>query len=229
MQNNQLIASNLAIINKKITNTCQKYQKNSQNINLIAVSKTVSAQNIIEAINNGCQIFGENYIKEAQEKWPQIKQQFPQVKLHFIGKLQSNKANSAIELFDSIQSLDSEKLALVIKKELDKFNSKNHRTLNPQIFIQVNIGQEPQKSGIMPDKLPDFVKFVRNCNLNLVGLMCIPPSNENPAPYFALLTKMARENNLQNISMGMSADYEEAIALGANYIRVGSSIFGARS
>jgi len=157
------------------------------------------------------------------EKWKEIRLKFPQIELHFIGNLQSNKAAEAVNLFDSIQTLDSKKLALILKKEIQK------QQKNPQIFIQVNIGEEEQKGGIKPNEVKDFVKFCRDeCNLNLVGLMCIPPANEAPSPYFALLTKLARENNLEKLSMGMSSDFEEAIALDATHIRIGTSIFGQR-
>ena len=141
--------------------------------------------------------------------------------------MQSNKAANALDLFDCIESLDSEKLALALKKAIKKESIKQQK--NPEIFIQVNIGQEVQKSGIMPQDLKDFVKFSRGeCGLNITGLMCIPPSNEAASPYFALLSKLARENNLKNLSMGMSADFEEAIALGATHIRIGTAIFGER-
>lgn len=190
---------------------------------MIAVSKKFGSEKIIEAIKCNVGIFGENYVKEAQEKWPEIKKRFPEVKLHFIGHLQSNKAAEAVALFDCIETVDREKLAKEIKKEADK------QRKNPEILIQVNIGEEEQKSGILPQNLNNFVKFVRDeCKLNVTGLMCIPPENENPSPYFALLHKMARENELQKLSMGMSADFEDAIALGATHIRIGSAIFGNR-
>lgn len=217
------IARNLFLINAKIKKVCQVYARKKSKVNLIAVSKTQNAQKICEAIESGCKIFGENYIKEAQEKWPNIRQKFPEIKLHFIGHLQSNKVAEAVDLFDVIQTLDGEKLALIFKKEIAK------QKKNPEFFIQVNIGEEEQKSGIAPNDVKNFVNFCRNeCELNVIGLMCIPPSNEAASPYFALLEKMAHENNLKNISMGMSADFEEAIALGATHIRVGSAIFGER-
>ena len=182
-----------------------------------------SIEKINEAIALGCINFGENYIKEAEEKWPEIKKNNPQIKLHFIGHLQSNKSSEAVELFDCIQVLDSEKLALALKKEIIK------QQKNPEIFIQVNIGQEEQKSGILPQDLTKFLEFARDkCGLNVTGLMCIPPADEAASSYFALLNKMAKENNLKNLSMGMSADFEEAIALGATHVRVGSAIFGER-
>jgi pyridoxal phosphate enzyme (YggS family) len=217
------IEHNLFLIKDKIKSACKIYSQDVARVNLIAVSKTISAEKIREAIKVGCNIFGENYIKEAKEKWPQIKKDFPEIKLHFIGNLQSNKAAQAVDLFDFIQTLDSEKLALALKKEILKKNK------NPEIFIQVNIGEEEQKNGIDPAKVKDFVKFSREeCGLNITGLMCIPPTDESASPYFALLAKLARENNLEKLSMGMSSDFEEAIALGANYVRLGTAIFGER-
>lgn len=211
------------MINEKIRKTCQIYSQSEKRVNLIAVSKTVPAIKIYEAINFGCKIFGENYVKEATEKWPEIKKNFPEIKLHFIGHLQSNKSDEAVELFDCIQTLDSEKLAVALKKAVQK------KAKNPEIFIQVNIGEEPQKSGVALGELSNFIKFSRDeCRLNITGLMCIPPSNELASPYFVLLNKMARQNGLEKLSMGMSSDFEEAVALGANYIRIGSAIFGER-
>lgn len=221
------IGRNLSLINSNIDKACKLYQKDKikkgVKVNLIAVSKTKSAEKIREAIEQGCTIFGENYIKESEEKWPDILKDSPEIKLHFIGHLQSNKAANAVKLFDCIQTLDSEKLALALKKETTK------QQKNTEIFIQVNISEEPQKGGILPEDLNEFVKFSRDeCGLNIVGLMCIPTSNESPSPYFALLNKLAAENNLKELSMGMSADFEEAIALNATYIRIGTSIFGER-
>ena len=217
------IKRNLFLIEDKIRKSCKLYRQEASRVNLIAVSKTVSAEKIITAINLGCKNFGENYIKEAQEKWPEIKQKFPEIKLHFIGHLQSNKVAESLELFDCIESLDSEKLALTFKKEIAKCKK------NPEFFIQINIGEEPQKSGISPLELPKFLDFCRSeCALNVTGLMCIPPSNEAPSPYFALLAKMAKEHGLKKLSMGMSADFEDAIALGATHIRLGTAIFGKR-
>lgn len=231
MQNQ--IERNLLVLNQKINNACKTYQRKLSDINLVAVSKTVAAPNILLAIKSGCKIFGENYVKEAQEKWPAIKQNHPQIKLHLIGHLQSNKAREAVELFDCIESLDSEKLAKELQKEIAKTNQQNQNAIilpkNPEIFIQINIGEEQQKGGIAPQLAKDFIDFARNqCQLNVTGLMCVPPSNEEPSPYFALLNKIAKENGLKKLSMGMSADFSEAIALGATHIRVGSAIFGKR-
>jgi pyridoxal phosphate enzyme (YggS family) len=218
-----MIKQNLWLINKKIQDFCKIYKKDSKNIKLIAVSKTVESARIIEAINLGQNIFGENYIKEAKEKWTEIKKDYPQVQLHFIGHLQSNKAIDAVELFDFIHTLDSIKLAKELKKAAVKLNK------NPEIFIQVNIGSEEQKGGVAIVDLEELIFVSTNeLNLNIVGLMCVPPSHEAASPYFALLNKLAKKYNLKNLSMGMSADFEEAIALDANYIRIGSAIFGAR-
>lgn len=217
------IESNLFLINHKITKACQVYKREVESVNLIAVSKTYSVQKICEAIDFGCKIFGENYINEAQEKWSQIKEKFPEIKLHFIGHLQSNKAAQAVDLFDCIETLDSQKLAISLKKEIVK------KQKNPEIFIQINIGEESQKGGILPENFDEFLSFCRNeCALNITGLMCIPPSNEAASPYFALLSKMAKKHNLKKISMGMSADFEDAIALGSTHVRLGTAIFGAR-
>ncbi len=239
------IEKNLLLINQKIQKACQTYSRKAKNVDLIAVSKTISSEKIILAINAGQKIFGENYIKEAKEKWPALKQQFSQIRLHFIGHLQSNKIAEALDLFDCIESLDSEKLALEIKKAIAKKQQKNailEQNLaknaqkkdflgkNCEILIQINIGEESQKSGINPKEAKEFINFAKNdCGLNIAGLMCVPPSREEASPYFALLNKIAQENNLQKLSMGMSSDFEEAIALGATQIRIGSAIFGARS
>lgn len=178
---------------------------------------------INEAILAGCKIFGENYVKEAQEKWLEIRQKNSEIELHFIGHLQSNKVSEAVNLFDVIQSLDSEKLARLFQKELAK------TTKNLRFFVQVNIGEEEQKSGIAPQEVKNFVKFCRQeCDLNVVGLMCIPPSDEAASPYFALLKKLAKESDVEYLSMGMSSDFEDAIALGATHVRVGTAIFGVR-
>jgi pyridoxal phosphate enzyme (YggS family) len=221
------IKQNLLIINQEIEKTCNIFGFNANQVNLIAVAKTVDKSLIYQAIDNGCKVFGENYVQEAKEKWPEIKLKFPQIKLHLIGHLQSNKSDEALQLFDSIDSLDSEKLAIAIAKSVRKYQK------NPQIFIQVNIGNEPQKSGIAINELEDFINFVKNdCKLNLAGLMAIPPENalENGdvSLYFGLLAKFAKKYHLKKLSMGMSNDFKQAIALGATHIRIGSAIFGKR-
>ena len=219
------IERNLFIINGNIKKICRLYDRDSKKVNLTAVSKKFPVESIIQAINANCKIFAENYINEAFEKWPQLKKDHPEVKLHFVGGLQSNKAAKAIELFDCIESLDSEKLALEFKKQIAKSGDKS----GPEFFVQVNIGQEEQKSGIDPLKVREFVDFAKNeCELNITGLMCIPPVGEDPSLYFALLAKIAKECDLPNLSMGMTSDYEKAIGIGANYVRIGTGIFGER-
>lgn len=214
---------NLYLINQNISKACKTFNRKPEDINIVAVSKTIASEKIIQAINLGCKIFGENYIQEAKQKWVELRQNYPQIKLHFIGHLQSNKAKEAVELFDCIETVDNEKLAREIAKAQKKLQK------NCQIFIQVNIGDEEQKSGIAIENLANFVNFCKNdLGLNIVGLMAIPPSNECASPYFALLAKLAFENNLEKLSMGMSADYEEAIALNSTHIRLGTAIFGAR-
>lgn len=219
------------MLRQKISKTCKAYNVAEKKINLIAVSKTVGAEKINQAIAAKINDFGENYLQEAKEKWPEIRAKFPQTKLHFIGGLQSNKTLECLENFDVIHSLDREKLALVFQKELAQKPELKQK--NPEIFIQINIGQESQKSGIDPLQAKEFINFARHdCGLNIVGLMCVPPSDEEASPYFALLTKIAQENALKKLSMGMSSDFVEAIAFAQNidqlYIRIGSAIFGER-
>ena len=218
------IAENINLIRSKINQAAKSHLRNPSIINLVAVSKNFGITEIEEAINSGCNIFGENKVTEAKEKWPKLKEKYPEIKLHLIGHLQSNKAKDAVKLFDVIESLDSEKLAKILAMEMTKQNK------FLEIFVQINLGEEEQKSGISPQDADQFIKKVINdYKLNVTGVMGIPPANENPALYFALLTTIAKRNNLKNISMGMSGDYETAIALGANFVRVGSAIFGTRT
>lgn len=218
-----VIKQNLDSLNAKIEKYCKIYNKKADLIDLLAVSKKVSEDKIIEAINLGCKSFGENYIQEAQEKWIEIRKKHSEVKVHFIGHLQSNKAKDAVEIFDTIETVDSKKLAKEIAKYADKLNK------NPEIFIQVNIGEEEQKGGADLNEVSDLVSYCKDeCGLNVVGLMCIPPSEEASCAYFALLAKIAKENNLKKLSMGMSQDIEDAIACGTTQIRIGTALFGKR-
>lgn len=218
-----MIEKNLYLIKQNIAKACKTFDRKPEDVNIVAVSKTIASEKIIEAIDLGCKIFGENYIQEAQQKWFDLRKNYPQIKLHFIGHLQSNKAKEAIELFDCIESVDSEKLAREIAKAQKKLQK------NCEIFIQVNIGDESQKSGIAIENLSTFINICKHdLELNVVGLMAVPPANENASPYFALLAKLAYENNLAKLSIGMSADYEDAIALNSTHIRLGTAIFGAR-
>ncbi|MCO5070310.1 MAG: YggS family pyridoxal phosphate-dependent enzyme [Rhizobiaceae bacterium] len=190
---------------------------------LVAVCKTFDTDAIRPVLDAGQRVFGENRVQEAQSKWPELKADFPDVELHLIGPLQSNKAREAVALFDVIETVDREKIASELAKEIAKQGKK------PALYVQVNTGSEPQKAGIEPT---DAVAFVTRCRevhgLEIAGLMCIPPADENPGPHFALLGKLARESNVPGLSMGMSGDFETAIAFGATSVRVGSAIFGVR-
>jgi pyridoxal phosphate enzyme (YggS family) len=197
---------------------------NFKNANIVAVSKTFPIGHILPLINHGHQHFGENKVQEAQEKWTSLKNDFPNLKLHLIGKLQTNKVKFALPLFDYIHSLDSIKLAEKISLEQKKKNFK------PKIFIQINLGKENQKSGIDEDDLENFYrKCVTEYNLNIIGIMCLPPFDEDPSPFFKKMQNISESLNLKEISMGMSNDYLEALKFKATYIRVGSKIFGSRT
>ncbi|WEX77395.1 YggS family pyridoxal phosphate-dependent enzyme [Sinorhizobium numidicum] len=192
-------------------------------VSLVAVSKTFDAEAIRPVIEAGQRIFGENRVQEAQGKWPQLRRETPDIELHLIGPLQSNKAADAVALFDVIETIDREKIARAIAAEM----ARQGRRL--RLYVQVNTGLEPQKAGIAPQDAAAFVDLCRGeLAMNIEGLMCIPPVDENPGPHFALLAKLARACGLAKLSMGMSGDFETAIAFGATSVRVGSAIFGAR-
>ena len=194
-----------------------------KNVKLVAVTKTFPISHILPVIKEGHNDFGENKVQEAMEKWTTIKQDFPKIKLHLIGKLQTNKVKFVLPLFDYIHSLDSVKLANKIADEQIKKNFK------PKIFIQINIGEESQKSGIEISNLENFYKrCVEEFKLNIIGLMCIPPFEKDPKPYFIKMRELSKNLDLKDISMGMSDDYMDAIKQGSTFIRVGSKIFGAR-
>ena len=190
---------------------------------IIAVSKTFPIENILPLIEHGHLHYGENKVQEALDKWSDIKNQNNTIKLHLIGKLQTNKVKFALKIFDYIHSLDNEKLANKIADEQIKQGKK------PKIFIQVNIANENQKSGINRERLNDFYKFCKNLNLDIIGTMCIPPNDDNTKKYFSEMNVINQELNFQELSMGMSADYLEAIKNNATYVRVGSKIFGSRT
>lgn len=192
-------------------------------VSLIAVSKTMPAEVIIEALEAGQLLFGENYVQESREKWPGLRERFPDAIVHMIGPLQSNKAQDAVALFDAIQSLDRDSLAKEIAKAVQKLGR------SPEMFVQVNTGEEPQKGGVAPPQADAFIARCRETyDLPVTGLMCIPPAEDQPSPHFAMLNRIAARNGLKGLSMGMSADFEAAIQLGATHVRVGSAIFGAR-
>ena len=195
-----------------------------QNVNIVAVSKTFPLEHINPLINHGHQHFGENKVQEAVAKWSQIKKEDNNINLHMVGKLQSNKAKDAVKLFDYIHSLDSQKLADALAKHQVNLNK------NLNYFIQVNIGNEIQKSGIPVGELDQFYNYCRNeINLNILGLMVIPPNDNNTEKYFKSMNELNKSLALQELSMGMSADYLEAVKHGSTFVRVGSSIFGERS
>jgi pyridoxal phosphate enzyme (YggS family) len=192
-------------------------------VHLIVVSKTFGAPEILPLQQTGHRLFGENRVQEAKGKWPGLKAQFPDLKLHLIGPLQSNKAKEAVELFDAIHSIDRAKIAHAVAEEM----SKQGKRL--ELFIQVNTGEEPQKAGVIPRELPALLALCRDeLKLDIAGLMCIPPVEEEAALHFAFLAKLAADNGLRELSMGMSDDFETAVAFGATHVRVGSAIFGAR-
>ena len=190
---------------------------------IIAVSKTHPIENILPLIDHGHLHYGENKVQEALDKWTDIKNQNKNIKLHLIGRLQSNKVKFALKIFDYIHSVDSEKLATKIADEQTKQGKK------PKIFIQVNIGNEDQKSGINKERLSDFYKFCKDLNLDVIGTMCIPPNDQNTKKYFFEMNRINQELNFKELSMGMSGDYLEAVKNSATYVRVGSKIFGSRA
>ena len=189
---------------------------------IIAVSKTFPIENILPLIEHGHLHYGENKVQEALDKWTKIKKKSDDIKLHLIGKLQTNKVKFALGIFDYIHSVDSEKLAIKISEEQLKQEKK------PKIFIQVNIGNEEQKSGVNKERLSEFYKFCKNLNLDIIGTMCIPPNDGNTEKYFSEMSDLNNELNFKELSMGMSGDYLEAIRYNATYVRVGSKIFGIR-
>ena len=209
------VLKNFTIIKQEISD--------KKNVKLVAVTKTFPINHILPVINEGHVDFGENKVQEALEKWTSIKQDFPKIKLHLIGKLQTNKVKFVLPLFDYIHSLDSLKLASKISEQQTIKNFK------PKLFIQVNIGNEPQKGGVEIDNVENFYKkCVEDFKLNVVGLMCIPPFEKDSKPYFTKMRELSNNLSLKDISMGMSNDYMEAINQGSTFIRVGSKIFGAR-
>jgi PLP dependent protein len=197
--------------------------REAANITLIAVSKTIAAETIEEALAAGHRAFGENRVQEAKTKWPTLKARFPDIELHLIGPLQTNKVRDALALFDAIHAVDRESLAAALAKEIARAGRQ------PKLFVEVNTGNEASKAGVGPAEADRFIETCRERHgLMISGLMCIPPLGEPAAPHFTLLAKIAERNGLPLLSMGMSADYEEAIAHGATHIRVGTAIFGAR-
>ncbi len=206
-----------------IARAARDFGRKPDSVTLIAVSKTKPVEMIVPVLEAGQIDFGENYVQEAKAKWPALQERFPNARLHMIGPLQSNKARDAVALFDVIQSLDRESLAKELAREIERAGKA------PELIVQVNTGAEPQKGGVLPGEADAFLDLCRSrYGLVITGLMCIPPAEDPPSPHFALLGKIAKRNGLSILSMGMSADYEAAIQLGATHVRVGSAIFGAR-
>lgn len=209
-------------IKDRIDFSLTKAGRRAGDVTLIAVSKVQPLPRVAAILQQGQRVFGENRVQEAQGKWPAFRETYPDVNLHLIGPLQTNKARAAVELFAAIHSVDRIKLAEVLARLAQD------RGACPDLFIQVNTGAEPQKAGVLPGAADDFIAAARALDLSPVGLMCIPPDGQDPAPHFAMLATMAARNGLPGLSMGMSGDFEAAIAHGATHVRVGSAIFGER-
>ena len=219
----RLAPERLANVHQHIAAAARSAGRDPATVTLVAVSKTHGADMVREMLQAGQRVFGENRVQEAEEKFPALKAEYPDLELHLIGPLQTNKARDAVALFDVIQSVDRERIAGALAKEMERLGRR------PACYIQVNTGEEAQKAGVAPADVDAFITACRDTHrLPVVGLMCIPPVDEEPALHFALLVKMAARNGLARISMGMSADYEMAVKLGATHVRVGSALFGAR-
>lgn len=213
----------LAAVRADIARAADDCGRRADEITLVAVSKTFGMDAIRPVLQAGQRVFGENRVQEAQQKWPDVRVEFPDLDLHLIGPLQSNKALDAVRLFDRIESLDRPKLAAALADAVQKAGQQ------PGLYVQVNTGAEEQKAGVLPQEADAFIALCRReFGLSIDGLMCIPPADQPPSPHFALLAKIARRNGLQHLSMGMSADFPAAIQCGATHVRVGSAIFGHR-
>lgn len=210
-------------VKKSITETCEYYNRSSDDIQLVAVSKTVPKERIVPLLQEGQLFFAENRVQEATKKWPHLREKFDAIELHLIGSLQSNKTAEAVRIFDVIQTVDREKIAQSLAEEM------NRQKRYLPCYVQVNIGLEPQKSGVAPQEVLPFVtRCQKHYGLDIIGLMAIPPIQENPGPYFALLAKLAKETKLPKLSMGMSDDFKIALQFGATTLRIGSALFGKR-
>jgi pyridoxal phosphate enzyme (YggS family) len=217
------IASRLGLVRQEIVLAAEAAGRDPAAVTLVAVTKTVPEAVIEEAIRAGQRCFGENRVQEAHAKWPALKERHPDIELHLIGPLQSNKVREAVALFDVIESLDRPKLARALAEEMARSGKRS------RFFVQVNTGEEPQKAGVLPGGVDAFIALCRDTfGLAVDGLMCIPPFDEEPAMHFALLAKIAERLGLKELSMGMSGDFPRAIAFGATYVRVGTAIFGVR-
>ena len=213
----------LATVREHISAAAREAGRDADAVTLVAVSKTFDAEAIRPVLQAGQRIFGENRVQEAKAKWPALREQFPEVELHLVGPLQSNKAREAVALFDVIHTVDRPSLCAALAREIDRAGRA------PRLLVEVNTGAEVQKAGILPEQTDDFLRRCRDeYGLAIEGLMCIPPFDEPPAPHFALLAKIGGRNGLKVLSMGMSADFATAVQFGATHVRVGSAIFGGR-
>jgi len=217
------LPNGLASVEQGIARACRESRRDRASVMLIAVSKTFGPEAIAPVIEAGQRVFGENRVQEARAKWPALISAYPGIALHLIGPLQSNKAKEAVALFDAIHSVDRPSICEALAKEI------NSQKRQPELFVQLNTGEEPQKAGVAPGEADAFIAACREkYRLQISGLMCIPPVNDAPAPHFALTAKIAARNGLNNLSMGMSADFAIAIQFGATHVRIGSAIFGHR-
>lgn len=212
----------LSEIMAQIAFAAEESGRRPEDISLLAVSKTHGEDKILPVLEAGQRLFGENRVQEAAGKWPALKEKYPDVRLHLIGPLQTNKVREAVVLFDAIETIDRPELAKKLVKEMEK------QGRNLPCFIQVNTGEEPQKAGVHPKETAEFVKYCQNIGLNIIGLMCIPPVEDEPSAHFAFLKKLAAESGLKELSMGMSDDFPLAVQQGATIVRVGSALFGQR-
>jgi len=215
-------ATRLSDVRERIAHACKVAGREADEVTLVAVSKTHDAETIEPLLSAGQRVFGENRVQEAQAKWPALRERWPDVELHLVGTLQSNKAADAVALFDCIHSLDRMSLVTALGKAMDRAGKR------VPCFVQVDIGEEPQKGGCPIGELPALLKNAREAEIPVVGLMCVPPHGIEPAPFFALLDKLARDHGLAGRSIGMSGDFESAILLGATHVRVGTALFGER-
>lgn len=220
---NETVSSSLQAVERKIAEAAKRTGRDPATVRLVAVTKTVPEEAIEAAVRLGQRRFGENRVQEAKAKWPTLKECYPAIELHLVGPLQSNKVRDAVQLFDVIHTVDRPKIVQALAEEMSRSGRR------PRLLVQVNTGEEPQKAGVPPGETDDFVSLCRDeFHLSVEGLMCIPPLDEEPSRHFALLAKIATRLGLEELSMGMSGDFEKAIAFGATYVRVGTAIFGER-
>jgi len=216
-------AERLGIVRAEIEQAARAAGRDLSTVTLVAITKTFGAEHILPVLESGHRVFGENRVQEAKAKWPALRARFPDIELHLVGPLQSNKAREAAELFDVIHTIDRGKIAATLAGEMAKLGRQ------PRLLVEINTGAEPQKAGVSPEAADAFLAECRASHgLIIEGLMCVPPQDEPPAPHFALTAKIARRNGLKLLSMGMSADFASAIAFGATHVRIGTAIFGAR-